>query len=85
VDRLTASWLGTSLAQDERTNMIINMHLENRLEDLARQREQAEVQRMAVTELLKVAAQDARAEGWSAQRIANTIGVAKRTVQLWTD
>jgi hypothetical protein len=65
--------------------MIINMQLEHRLEDLARQREQAEVQRMAVTELLKVAAQEARKEGWSAQRIANTIGVAKRTVQLWTD
>ena len=65
--------------------MIINIGLENKLLDLARQREQAEVTKMAVTEQLKVEAQRARAEGWSAQKIAETIGVAKRTVQLWTD
>jgi hypothetical protein len=59
--------------------------LEQRLMDLATKREQIEVDRMAVTEMLKVAAKDARNDGWSAQKIADTIGVAKRTIQLWTD
>lgn len=65
--------------------MIVNIMLEKRLMDLAAKREQIEVDRMAVTEMLKVAAKDARSDGWSAQKIADTIGVAKRTVQLWTD
>lgn len=65
--------------------MIVNTMLEQRLMDLATKREQIEVDRMAVTEMLKVAAKDARNDGWSAQKIADTIGVAKRTIQLWTD
>lgn len=65
--------------------MIINVMLEKRLEDLAGKREQIEVERMANQELLIAAARQARSEGWSAQRIAHTVGVAKRTVQLWTD
>jgi hypothetical protein len=59
--------------------------IERELERLAGLREQAEVQRMAVQELLIVACKKARNEGWSAQKIAAFIGVAKRTVQLWTD
>lgn len=59
--------------------------IDNELDRLAAKREQLMVEQMAVTELLRVKSIEARKQGWSAQRIANHIGVSKRTIQVWTD
>jgi len=61
------------------------MTLTEELTDLARQREAAEVMRLSVGEMLQAKAVEARLAGWSAQKIATTVGVSKRTVQVWTD
>lgn len=59
--------------------------LDDKLRRLAWQRNAVETERDMITDELKAAARDARSRGYSAQRIANTVGVAKRTIQLWTD
>lgn len=61
------------------------MTIENELDRLAAKREQIEVLRMEVMEMLRTKSIEARRKGWSAQRIANQIGVSKRTIQVWTD
>lgn len=59
--------------------------IDQELKDLATQREQIMAQQLAVTEMLRAKSIEARNQGWSAQRIAELIGVSKRTIQVWTD
>ena len=61
------------------------MTLTEELSELALKREQAEVVRLSVGEMLQAKAVEARLAGWSAQKIATTVGVSKRTIQVWTD
>ena len=61
------------------------MTLTQELEQLRKEREAVEIAKDAVVEMLKAKAVEARLAGWSAQKIARTIGVSKRTVQVWTD
>jgi len=63
----------------------ITLELDDKLRELARVRNAIAVEHAMATDDLKAVARDARAQGYSAQRIATTIGVAKRTIQLWTD
>jgi len=59
--------------------------LETELERLAARRDQTDAERIAITEMLRTKSIEARQAGWSANRIAETVGVSKRTIQVWTD
>ena len=59
--------------------------LENQLLGLAANRDQLDAQRITINEMLRTKAIEARQAGWSANRIAELVGVSKRTIQLWTD
>lgn len=63
----------------------IELDLDSRLRELAHFRHAIEAERAMIMDELKAAAREARERGYSAQRIAKTVGVAKRTIQLWTD
>lgn len=59
--------------------------IENELDRLAAKREQIMAEQLAITEMLRSKSIEARRQGWSAQKIAEQIGVSKRTIQVWTD
>lgn len=61
------------------------MTLTEELTELSKRRQQVEVMRLSVDEMLHAKAVEARLAGWSAQKIATTVGVSKRTIQVWTD
>lgn len=61
------------------------MTLTEELAELGVRRDAVEVAKLAVVEMLRAKAVEARLAGWSAEKIAKTVGVSKRTVQVWTD